>query len=92
MLRVEPDGNLKIYTFNENVDRGTWVNTFKLVDGDDHESLCNLPRKWFDGVEWSKSCAPPLLSPCKGGGANVGYYKAWVLSISLTNIQKKMAS
>ncbi|KAB2007590.1 hypothetical protein ES319_D10G040100v1 [Gossypium barbadense] len=92
MLRVEPDGNLKIYTFNENVEWGTWENTFKLFDGDDYESLCNLPRKCGSlGIcednqcvacpkpkglmGWSKSCAPPVLSPCKGGDDKVGYYK-----------------
>ncbi|MBA0779154.1 hypothetical protein Gotri_003430 [Gossypium trilobum] len=92
MLRVEPDGNLKIYTFNENVEWGTWETTFKLFDGDDYESLCNLPRRCGSlGIcednqcvacpkpkglmGWSKSCAPPVLSPCKGGDDKVGYYK-----------------
>ncbi|XP_039061702.1 epidermis-specific secreted glycoprotein EP1-like [Hibiscus syriacus] len=45
MLRVESDGNLKIYTYNENVNWGYWDNTFKLFDGEDHESLCNLPKR-----------------------------------------------
>ncbi|OMO76205.1 S-locus glycoprotein [Corchorus capsularis] len=92
MLRVESDGNLKIYTYNENVDWGAWENTFKLFDGDDHESLCQLPQRCGSlGIcddnqcvscpkpkglfGWSKSCAPPVLPPCKSGGANVGYYK-----------------
>ncbi|OMO65374.1 S-locus glycoprotein [Corchorus olitorius] len=92
MLRVEPDGNLKIYTLNLNVEWGSWENTFKLFDGDDHESFCQLPQRCGSlGIcednqcvacpkpkgllGWSKSCAPPVLPPCKTGGANVGYYK-----------------
>ncbi|XVE88203.1 hypothetical protein DITRI_Ditri19aG0049900 [Diplodiscus trichospermus] len=91
ILRVESDGNLKIYTYDENVDWGAWENTFKLFDGDDHESLCKLPRRCGSlGIcednqcvacpkpkgllGWSKSCAPPVMPPCKAG-AKVGYYK-----------------
>ncbi|KAK5792280.1 hypothetical protein PVK06_033394 [Gossypium arboreum] len=91
LLRVEPDGNLKIYTFNENVDWGAWETTFKLFDGDDHESLCNLPKKCGSlGICDDNQCvACPKLKGLTGwsqscappalspckSAANVGYYK-----------------
>ncbi|EOY27998.1 hypothetical protein QUC31_012796 [Theobroma cacao] len=91
MLRVESDGNLKIYTFNENVDWGAWENTFKLFDGYDHESLCNLPKRCGSlGICEDNQCVAcpkpkgllgwsknctPPLLPPCKGGANVGYYK-----------------
>ncbi|MBA0748771.1 hypothetical protein Gogos_002760 [Gossypium gossypioides] len=91
LLRVEPDGNLKIYTFNENVDWGAWETTFKLFDGDDHESLCNLPKKCGSlGICDDNQCVacpkPKGLTGWSQSGAppallpcksaaNVGYYK-----------------
>ncbi|XVF27498.1 hypothetical protein REPUB_Repub14bG0112500 [Reevesia pubescens] len=91
MLRVESDGNLKIYTYNENVDWGAWENTFKLFDGDDHESLCKLPKRCGSlGICEDNQCVAcprpkgllgwskscaPQALPPCKGGANVGYYK-----------------
>ncbi|TYH48073.1 hypothetical protein ES332_D10G042900v1 [Gossypium tomentosum] len=91
LLRVEPDGNLKSYTFNENVDWGAWETTFKLFDGDDHESLCNLPKKCGSlGICDDNQCvACPKPKGLTGwsqscappallpckSAANVGYYK-----------------
>ncbi|KAK8608175.1 hypothetical protein V6N13_023606 [Hibiscus sabdariffa] len=91
MLRVESDGNLMIYTYNENVDWGAWDNTYKLFDGDDHESLCNLPKRCGSlGICEDNQCVAcprpkglagwskscvPPALPPCKGGANVGYYK-----------------
>lgn len=96
MLRVDIDGNLRIYTYEEHVDWGAWEVTYKLFDRDEYiyvsESECKLPRRCGSlGVceddqcvacptpqgllGWSKTCAPPTLPPCKGGRANVDYYK-----------------
>ncbi|MBA0779155.1 hypothetical protein Gotri_003431 [Gossypium trilobum] len=91
LLRVEPDGNLKSYTFNENVDWGAWETTFKLFDGDDHESQCNLPKKCGSlGICDDNQCvACPKPKGLTGwsqscappallpckSAANVGYYK-----------------
>ncbi|KAK2969504.1 hypothetical protein RJ640_017344 [Escallonia rubra] len=92
MLRVDIDGNLRIYTYEPNVDWGAWEVTYALFNSDEwRESECKLPRRCGTlGVcednqcvacprpkgllGWSKTCAPPVLPPCKGG-ANVGYYK-----------------
>ncbi|KAJ6377289.1 hypothetical protein OIU76_026294 [Salix suchowensis] len=69
MLRLESDGNLRIYTYNEHVDWGAWDVTFKLFDRDSNREIS---RK--DSLGWSKSCSPPALPPCKRG-AKVDYYK-----------------
>lgn len=48
MLRVDMDGNLKIYTYNENVDWGAWEVTYALFNTEDYwpgTSLCKMPRK-----------------------------------------------
>ncbi|KAL3576190.1 hypothetical protein D5086_021473 [Populus alba] len=47
MLRLESDGNLKIYTYNENVDWGAWDLTFKLFDRDSDLEIseCKLPKR-----------------------------------------------
>ncbi|KAL9383770.1 hypothetical protein Peur_024093 [Populus x canadensis] len=47
MLRLESDGNLKIYTYNENVDWGAWDLTFKLFDRDSDLEIseCKLPQR-----------------------------------------------
>ncbi|XAR66569.1 hypothetical protein NMG60_11012848 [Bertholletia excelsa] len=46
MLRVDVDGNLRIYTYDENVDWGAWEVTYVLFDRDDgHESECQLLRR-----------------------------------------------
>ncbi|CAK9148136.1 unnamed protein product [Ilex paraguariensis] len=93
MLRIDLDGNLRIYTYDEPVDWGAWEVTYVLFDRDEwRESECKLPRRCGSlGVcednqcvacprpqgllGWSKTCAPPVLPPCKGGANNVDYYK-----------------
>lgn len=46
MLRVESDGNLRIHTYDENVDWGAWDNTFMLFDRDiGWASECALPKR-----------------------------------------------
>ncbi|XP_043690430.1 epidermis-specific secreted glycoprotein EP1-like [Telopea speciosissima] len=45
MLRVEYDGNLKIYTYYDKVDWGAWETTFSLFDRKGRESECNLPTR-----------------------------------------------
>lgn len=46
MLRVEWDGNLRIHTYNENVDWGAWENTFALFDRDIGRAReCSLPKR-----------------------------------------------
>ncbi|KAF8413746.1 hypothetical protein HHK36_001739 [Tetracentron sinense] len=89
MLRVDFDGNLRIYTFYDKVDWGAWEVTFNLFDRDGSE--WRLPKRCGSlGVceddqcvacpmpqgllGWSKNCAAPMLSVCKKG-ANVDYYK-----------------
>ena len=40
---------------------------------DDNQCVaCPRPQGFLG---WSKACAPPVPPPCKGGAANVGYYK-----------------
>lgn len=48
MLRVDMDGNLRIYTYDDNVDWGAWEVTYALFTSEDYygrESLCKLPKK-----------------------------------------------
>ncbi|KAJ6333409.1 hypothetical protein OIU77_009306 [Salix suchowensis] len=47
MLRLESDGNLRIYTYNEHVDWGAWDVTFKLFDRDSNREIseCKLPQR-----------------------------------------------
>lgn len=46
MLRVEWDGNLRVYTYEENVDRGAWDVAFTLFDSETAiESKCALPKR-----------------------------------------------
>ncbi|KAL8507113.1 hypothetical protein ACS0TY_017849 [Phlomoides rotata] len=46
MLRVDIDGNLRMYTYDEHVDWGAWEVTYVLFDRDDgRESECKLPKK-----------------------------------------------
>ncbi|KAB5534115.1 hypothetical protein DKX38_017201 [Salix brachista] len=47
MLRLESDGNLRIHTYNENVDWGAWDVTFKLFDRDSSREIseCKLPQR-----------------------------------------------
>lgn len=95
MLRVDMDGNLRIYTFEEYVDWGSWETTYILLDRNQgRETECKLPKRCGElgvceddqcvacpkpqGLQgWSRSCAPPVLPPCKGGssGGKVDYYK-----------------
>lgn len=48
MLRLDFDGNLRIYTYDENVDWGAWEVTFTLLNREDDiesTSECRLPKK-----------------------------------------------
>ncbi|KAI3466736.1 hypothetical protein Pfo_023399 [Paulownia fortunei] len=46
MLRVDVDGNLRMYTYDENVDWGAWEVTYVLFDRDDGQaSECMLPKR-----------------------------------------------
>ncbi|KAA8515113.1 hypothetical protein F0562_018292 [Nyssa sinensis] len=46
MLRVDKDGNLRIYTYEEHIDWGAWEVTFRLFDRDNGwESQCKMPRR-----------------------------------------------
>ncbi|KAK4797597.1 hypothetical protein SAY86_029923 [Trapa natans] len=46
MLRVESDGNLRIYTYDENVDWGAWGVTLTQFDRDEgRASECSLPKR-----------------------------------------------
>ncbi|KAF3676456.1 putative ER lumen protein retaining receptor-like [Capsicum annuum] len=46
MFRVDMDGNLRMYTYEPNVDWGAWDTTYQLFDRDnDGKSECKLPRK-----------------------------------------------
>ncbi|KAL8045746.1 hypothetical protein ABFX02_08G133800 [Erythranthe guttata] len=49
MLRVDADGNLRIYTYDENVDWGAWEVTYVLLDRSEdayaHASECKLPKR-----------------------------------------------
>ncbi|KAK1382176.1 epidermis-specific secreted glycoprotein EP1-like [Heracleum sosnowskyi] len=46
MLRINSDGNLKIYTYEEHVDYRAWEVTYVLFDRDDgRESECKMPQR-----------------------------------------------
>ncbi|KAK1378605.1 Epidermis-specific secreted glycoprotein EP1 [Heracleum sosnowskyi] len=48
MLRLDIDGNLRIYTYDENVEWGAWEVTYKLLNREDDvesTSECRLPKK-----------------------------------------------
>ncbi|KAL1805681.1 hypothetical protein ACET3Z_028749 [Daucus carota] len=46
MLRVDSDGNLRVYTYEEHVDYGAWEVTYVLFDRDEgRESECKLPQR-----------------------------------------------
>lgn len=46
MLRVDIDGNLRMYTYDENVDWGAWEVTYVLLDRDNGQaSECKLPKR-----------------------------------------------
>lgn len=46
MLRVDMDGNLRIYTYEEHVDWDAWETTYVLLDRDKgRESECKLPKR-----------------------------------------------
>ncbi|CAA2997026.1 Hypothetical predicted protein [Olea europaea subsp. europaea] len=46
MLRVDTNGNLRMYTYNTNVDWGAWEVTYELFDRDnDRASECQLPKR-----------------------------------------------
>ncbi|KZV51090.1 hypothetical protein F511_01882 [Dorcoceras hygrometricum] len=61
VLRVDIEGNLRMYMYDEKVDWGGSEVTFVLFDRN-------------DGRASSKACAPPSLPPCNGGGS-VDFYK-----------------
>ncbi|KAL8103608.1 epidermis-specific secreted glycoprotein EP1-like [Apium graveolens] len=48
MLRIDIDGNLRIYTYHENVEWEAWEVTYKLLNREDNvesTSECRLPKK-----------------------------------------------
>ncbi|KAL5576536.1 hypothetical protein UlMin_018235 [Ulmus minor] len=47
MLRLESDGNLRVYTYYEHVDWDAWEVSFKLFDVEygNSKSVCKLPKK-----------------------------------------------
>ncbi|XP_015065206.1 epidermis-specific secreted glycoprotein EP1-like [Solanum pennellii] len=46
MFRVDMDGNLRMYTYEPNVDWGAWEVTYRLLDRDnDGKSECKLPMR-----------------------------------------------
>ncbi|KAK9153022.1 hypothetical protein Sjap_000502 [Stephania japonica] len=90
ILRLESDGNLKVYTFYDKVDSMSWDVPYSLFGG--RFSLCNLPSKCGslglceeeqcvacptqEGLlGWSSDCKPPDLPPCDVNGSNIDYYK-----------------
>ncbi|KAL1805715.1 hypothetical protein ACET3Z_028783 [Daucus carota] len=44
-LRLEMDGNIKIYTYNDKVDYGAWEVTYTLFSKDSDASECQLPSR-----------------------------------------------
>ncbi|EEF36764.1 epidermis-specific secreted glycoprotein EP1 [Ricinus communis] len=44
-LRLEIDGNLRIYTYEDNADYSAWENTYTLFDRDSWETECQLPER-----------------------------------------------
>ncbi|KAA8523996.1 hypothetical protein F0562_010573 [Nyssa sinensis] len=44
-LRLGIDGNIRFYTYNDNVDTGAWEVTYTLFDRDWTESECQLPER-----------------------------------------------
>ncbi|KAA8523995.1 hypothetical protein F0562_010574 [Nyssa sinensis] len=44
-LRLGIDGNIRFYTYNDNVDIGAWEVTYALFDRDSTESECQLPGR-----------------------------------------------
>ncbi|XP_077249570.1 epidermis-specific secreted glycoprotein EP1-like [Tasmannia lanceolata] len=90
-LRLEMDGNVKIYTYNNNVDWGAWEVTFTLFSRDGTVTECRLPSRCgsFGLCEENQCVACPrpqgLLEwstrcsppnlPPCKGMANVDYYK-----------------
>lgn len=44
-LRLEMDGNFKIYTYNDKVDYGAWEVTYTLFSKDSDASECQLPTR-----------------------------------------------
>ncbi|KAK6917677.1 S-locus glycoprotein domain [Dillenia turbinata] len=73
ILKVESDGNLKIYTYYEHVDYGAWEVTFKLFDRDEgRESECKLPKRCGSlGVCEDNQCVA-----CPSSKGLLGYSKS----------------
>ncbi|KAJ7981819.1 epidermis-specific secreted glycoprotein EP1-like [Quillaja saponaria] len=44
-LRLGIDGNIRLYTYDDNVDWNAWEVTYTLFDGDSSESECQLPSR-----------------------------------------------
>ncbi|KAJ9153508.1 hypothetical protein P3X46_026937 [Hevea brasiliensis] len=44
-LRLEIDGNLRIYTYEDNADWSAWQVTYTLFSGDSWETECQLPER-----------------------------------------------
>ncbi|OVA14811.1 Bulb-type lectin domain [Macleaya cordata] len=83
-LRLESDGNLKIFTYYTNTTYLKWAETYAFFGDDVRE--CGLPSKcgsfgFCDKkmciacpspkglLGWSESCKAPTLAACKSGGA-----------------------
>ncbi|XP_074357031.1 EP1-like glycoprotein 2 [Apium graveolens] len=83
MLRVDSDGNLKIYTYEEHVDYGAWDVTYVLFDRDQgRERECKLPHRCgsFGVCEDDQCVACPTPNGLTGwsktcGKGAVDYYK-----------------
>lgn len=90
-LRLSHDGNLRAYTYYDQVSYLKWDETFAFFSSYFIRE-CALPSKCGSFglcnkgmcvacpspkglLGWSESCAPPRLPPCKGRAAKVDYYK-----------------
>ncbi|CAI9088802.1 OLC1v1023239C1 [Oldenlandia corymbosa var. corymbosa] len=90
-LRLNSDGNVKAYTYFNDVPYLKWSETFAYFS-DYYVRECGLPEKCGSLglcqrgmciacptpkglLGWSETCSPPALKPCSAKGNKVDYFK-----------------
>lgn len=76
MLRLESDGNMKVYTYYEHVEWRAWDTVFKLFDRDDLGLIneeCLLPRRCGS----LRVCEDSQCVACPNPWGLMGWSKSW---------------
>ncbi|KAF2314386.1 hypothetical protein GH714_025956 [Hevea brasiliensis] len=87
-LRLEIDGNLRIYTYDDNADWSAWQVTYALFSRDSWETECQLPERCGNfGLCQDEQCvACPSPKGLLGWSKNCQAAKDLVMGISKTEV------